>query len=100
MNDHIQQPGIVLNSKTIGLMVGLITLLGAMFTVFDRVNSYDYRLRTIEATVESNEVRNKESTSELIREVKILNSRVAELTIAIHEIKVVNDVTKQNLINK
>lgn len=95
MSDHFQQGGIVLNSKTIPILVGVVTLLGAMFTVVDKINSVEHRMRAYEIS----EIDRKEKDANLINEIKILNLKLTDLTIELREMRAV-DNAKNAFMNK
>lgn len=84
INPQPQQPqGIVINSKFISTTVGVITILAALFTVFNKVNSYEYRLDKIEY---SDSLKNNE-IKVLTGELKSLNVKLTDLTIELREMR-------------
>ena len=79
---HTQQ-GILINSKFITSTVGVIAIFSALFAVFNKVNSYEYRLDKIEY----NDVIRSNETKTLISELKVLNNQLTDLTIELKEMK-------------
>lgn len=84
MSTASQQPnGVVINTKFITNAVGIITIVATMFTVLNKVNSYEYRLDKIEY---SNSIKNDE-IKVLTAELKSLNVKLADLTIELREMR-------------
>lgn len=84
MAEAPQQPqGIVINSKTIGAAVGIITILTAGITVINKVTAYEYRLNQVEM---NDSIRNNEIKT-LTTELKSLNSKLTDLTIELREMR-------------
>jgi len=81
--------GVLINSKFITTTVGVITILASIYYFFDRINSYETRLSRVEyiETLRSNQ------TDALTDELKVLNSKLTELTIELRELKAVTGVT-------
>lgn len=80
---HDNQGGFYLNTKTISAIVGVCTIVAFLFSVFDRVRSYEYRLDKVEYSdsMRSNDVK------VLTTELKALNSKLTDLTIELREMR-------------
>ena len=85
------QSGIVINSKFISTSVGVITILAALFTVFNKVNSYEYRLDR----VEYNDVIRGNETKMLVSELKTMNNKLTDLTIELREMRASQEATNE-----
>lgn len=85
-----QQQGIHIKSTTIGMAVGIITIIGALFAVFDKVTSYEVRLDR----VEYNEMLRSKELMTLAQEVKFLNVKITDLTIELREFRAINDAAR------
>lgn len=91
MNQSPSDPGIHLNTRTIGLIVGIITIIGASFATFEKINSYEVRLNR----VEYNESIRTQEMSLLAQELKLLNNKITDLTIELREFRAANDAGKK-----
>lgn len=82
-----QHTGIVLNSKLITTMVGVIAIVTSVYYFFAAINKYENRLSKIEYS----EVIRDNQLHSLTSELKTLNSRLTDLTIELREWKAANN---------
>lgn len=87
-----QNNGFVLNTRSISAIVGLITLFGTLYTVVNKVNSYEYRL----AQVEINDTHRNKEIQILTSELKILNQKLTDLTIELREFRAEQKANQSN----
>lgn len=75
-------PGLVINSKTISMIVGIFAIIASVNYFFNYINSYETRLSKIEYidTLTNNQLDN------LTKEIKILNNKITDLTVELKEI--------------
>lgn len=88
MSNQTQEPSVALNSRTIAIVVGLITIIGATSAAFDKVHSYDLRLTRIEDSYVAIEAERKQ----LVNEIKSMNSDINLVNVNLKEIKVTLDL--------
>lgn len=78
-----QPQGLVINSKTITIIVGACTIIAFLFSSFDRIKNYETRLDRVEY---NDTIRNTEIQA-LTTELKSLNNKLTDLTIELKEMR-------------
>lgn len=74
--------GITITTKTLTTFLTVCSVIAILFTGVTKVNSYDYRL----ATLETNKIEHETSIQSLTKEIKDLNTKIVDLTIALNRI--------------
>lgn len=87
-----QERGVTITAKTLTTFITVCTVLGILFAGVSRVNSYDYRL----ASLETNKIEMENSISGLIKEIKDLNGKIVDLTIALNRVDARQNIRRNN----
>ena len=72
------------------MAVGVVTIVGAMFAVFDKAKNIEYRVERIESVEKT---RSDEFTL-LSQELKTLNSKLTDLTIELRTMRAKEEILK------
>lgn len=76
-------PSLVITSKTIPTLIGIITLGTLVFTGISIVNSYAYRLDRLEA----DKIELSSSIDKLADQISTLNDKIVDLTISLNRVQ-------------